>query len=103
MTAPALPAHAEHPDPPAAGRPVRPFLKWAGGKRQLLPRLREFYPEAFAAYREPFLGSGAVFFDLVNQGRLAGHRTFLTDTNGDLVGCYSRVRDEPLAVIQQGI
>ena len=78
---------------------VRPFLKWAGGKRQLLPRLREFYPEAFGAYREPFLGSGAVFFDLVNQGQLDGRRTFLSDTNGDLVGCYSHVRDEPEAVI----
>ena len=100
MTAPTLPAHAEHPGPPAASRPVRPFLKWAGGKRQILPYLREFYPEAFAAYREPFLGSGAVFFDLVNQGRLAGRRTFLTDTNGDLVGCYTHVRDEPEAVMQ---
>ena len=100
MTAPALPSHSEHPGPPAASQPVRPFLKWAGGKRQLLPRLREFYPAAFAAYREPFLGSGAVFFDLVNQGRLAGHLAFLTDTNGDLVGCYSRVRAEPEAVIR---
>ena len=100
MTAPDLPSHSEHPGPPAASRLAHPFLKWAGGKRQLLPRLREFYPEAFAAYREPFLGSGAVFFDLVNQGRLAGRRAVLTDTNGDLVGCYTHVRDEPEAVIQ---
>ena len=100
MTASAHPSHFAHPGPPAARQPVRPFLKWAGGKRQILPYLREFYPEAFAAYREPFLGSGAVFFDLVNQGRLAGHRTVLTDTNGDLVGCYTHVRDDPEAVIQ---
>ncbi len=100
MTAPALASHSDQRGPPAASRPVRPFLKWAGGKRQLLPYLREFYPETFAAYREPFLGSGAVFFDLVNQGRLAGRRTVLTDTNGDLVGCYSHVRDEPEAVIR---
>ena len=100
MTASAHPSSSEHPGPPTAGRPVRPFLKWAGGKRQLLPRLREFYPEAFGAYREPFLGSGAVFFDLVKQGRLAGRRTYLTDTNGDLVGCYTHVRDEPEAVIR---
>ena len=100
MVAPAFPAHSEHPGPPAVNRPARPFLKWAGGKRQLLPRLREFYPDAFAAYREPFLGSGAVFFDLVSQGRLAGRRTFLSDTNADLVGCYTRVRDEPEAVIR---
>lgn len=100
MVAPALPSPAAHPGPPADGRPARPFLKWAGGKRQILPYIREFYPEAFAAYREPFLGSGAVFFDLVNQGRLAGRRTVLADTNGDLVGCYTHMRDEPEAVIQ---
>ena len=101
MTAPARFSNAEQTSGRSrASRPVRPFLKWAGGKRQILPYLREFYPESFAAYREPFLGSGAVFFDLVNQGRLAGHRTFLTDTNGDLVGCYARVRDEPEVVIR---
>ena len=102
MTAPVPSSDSKHaPGRPVATSPVRPFLKWAGGKRQLLPRLREFYPEAFAAYREPFLGSGAVFFDLVNQGRLAGRRTFLTDTNADLVGCYARLRDEPEAVIRR--
>ena len=100
MTARALPVHAEQPGLSTAGRPVRPFLKWAGGKRQILPYLREFYPESFAAYREPFLGSGAVFFDLVNQGRLVGRRTVLTDTNGDLIGCYTHLRDEPDAVIR---
>ena len=98
-------ARSSNSEPPPgrslALQPVRPFLKWAGGKRQLLPRLREFYPAAFAAYREPFLGSGAVFFDQVNQGRLAGRRTVLADTNGDLVGCYAHVRDEPEAVIQR--
>ena len=86
---------------PPDGQPVRPFLKWAGGKRQLLPRLRRFYPETFRAYREPFLGSGAVFFDLVNSGRLAGHPVVLCDSNADLVGCYTRLRDEPDSVIRR--
>ena len=49
-----------------ASSPARPFLKWAGGKRQLLPQLRRFYPDQFDAYHEPFLGSGAVFFDLAD-------------------------------------
>ena len=101
MIAPARSSIVEQPPGQSlASQSVRPFLKWAGGKRQLLPRLREFYPEAFTAYREPFLGSGAVFFDLVNSGRLAGRQTVLTDTNGDLVGCYTHLRDEPEAVIQ---
>ena len=72
---------------------VRPFLKWAGGKRQLLPVLRRFYPVRFRSYYEPFLGSGAVFFDLVNRGRLPAERVRLTDMNADLIGCCLRLRD----------
>ena len=70
-----------------------PFLKWAGGKRQLLPVLRTYYPRRLSAYHEPFLGSGAVFFDLLAAGRLAGVPVWLSDGNPDLVGCYLRVRD----------
>jgi DNA adenine methylase len=79
---------------------ARPFLKWAGGKRQLLPVLRTYYPRRIAAYCEPFLGSGAVFFDLRAAGRLAGVPVRLSDENPDLVGCYLRVRDavEPVIV-----
>jgi DNA adenine methylase len=72
---------------------IRPFLKWAGGKRQLLPELRRFYPSHFGTYFEPFLGSGAVFFDLWNGGRLHDARARLTDLNADLIGCYLQLRD----------
>src|SRR5580765_2208494 len=72
---------------------VRPLLKWAGGKRQLLPRLRRFYPPAFNRYIEPFCGSGAVFFDLHAASRLSGHDVVLIDSNADLIGCYEMVRD----------
>ncbi len=78
---------------------MRPLLKWAGGKRQLLPALREFYPPHFDRYVEPFVGSGAVFFDLYAAGRLDGRAVLLTDANPDLVGCYEAVRDDPDAVI----
>ena len=74
---------------------LRPFLKWAGGKRQLLPALRRFYPEQFGRYFEPFVGSGAVFFDLTGSGRLDGHHVYLKDSNTDLVRCYQVVRDHP--------
>jgi DNA adenine methylase len=80
-------------------RRARPFLKWAGGKRQLLPRLREFYPAEFDTYHEPFLGSAAVFFDLADSGALQRGRVRLTDVNADLIGCCLRLRDEPHAVI----
>ena len=79
--------------------PVRPILKWAGGKRQLLPELRPFYPGTFKQYFEPFLGSGAVFLDLHNQGLLDGHRVCLSDINADIIGCYRAVRDDVDGVI----
>lgn len=78
---------------------ARPLLKWVGGKRQLLPELRRYYPASFGAYIEPFFGSGAVFFDLHRRGVLAGHRVVLIDSNPDLIGCYETVRAEPEAVI----
>ena len=81
----------------ASNRALRPFLKWAGGKRQLLPELRNFYPDNFGTYHEPFLGSGAVFFDLA--GGLANGRVRLTDVNADLIGCWLRLRDDPNAVV----
>jgi DNA adenine methylase len=81
------------------GTVVRPFLKWAGGKRQLLAQLRRFIPENFGAYHEPFLGSGALFFDLRARGVLQDRAAHLTDTNVDLIGCYAAVRDEVEAVI----
>lgn len=87
------------PDELPAAQAPRPFLKWAGGKRQLLPQLRRFYPSAFRSYWEPFVGSGAVFFDLCAAGLLAGHDVVLADRNPDLVGCYRVVRDEADALV----
>jgi DNA adenine methylase len=80
---------------------IRPFLKWAGGKRQLLPELRRFVPSIFHAYHEPFLGSGAVFFDLIHCGQLDGRPCRLTDTNRDLIGCYTAVARDVEGVIRE--
>jgi len=78
---------------------ARPILKWAGGKRQLLPAFRPYYPGDFSRYVEPFVGSGAVFLDLYNSGRLDGREARLSDINADIIGCYLMVRDAPEAVI----
>ncbi len=67
-------------------------MKWVGGKRQLLPILRRFYPGTLNRYYEPFLGSGAVFFDLAAAGRLNGDGALLSDANADLIACYRRVQ-----------
>ncbi len=77
---------------------VKPLLKWVGGKRQLLPELRRFYPTTFNTYIEPFFGSGAVFFDLHGSGALDGRQVVLVDSNPDLIGCYQAVRDNVDAV-----
>ncbi|MBC8490293.1 MAG: DNA adenine methylase, partial [Bacteroidetes bacterium] len=54
---------------------VQPFLKWAGGKRQLLPFIRKYLPKNFNIYFEPFLGAGAVLFDLQPE------KAFINDLN----------------------
>lgn len=74
-------------------RPAGPVLKWAGGKRQLLSQLRQFFPARIDRYHEPFLGSGAVFFDLCASARLDPQAAHLSDDNADLIGTYLRVRD----------
>ncbi len=79
---------------------ARPLLKWAGGKRQLLPVLRRFYPRQFNRYCEPFLGSAAVFFDLHARGLVGGGAT-LTDHNPDLIACYRAVRDFPDEIVRE--
>jgi DNA adenine methylase len=66
---------------------AKPFLKWAGGKRQLLKHLRTFVPRSYDRYFEPFLGGGALFFDLKPK------KGMLSDVNPELVNCYVVVRD----------
>jgi DNA adenine methylase len=92
-------AAALSPQPSALSS--RPLLKWVGGKRQLLPHLRRFYPPAFNRYIEPFFGSGAVFFDLHHAGRLRDRDAILIDSNADLIGCYETVRAQPDAVLSE--
>jgi DNA adenine methylase len=72
--------------------PPQPFLKWAGGKRQLLPRILELVPPRVRTYYEPFMGGGAVFFALAAAGRF--QRAVLGDVNAELVNCYQVVRDD---------
>ncbi|HET7089065.1 MAG TPA: DNA adenine methylase [Anaerolineae bacterium] len=75
----------------------RPFLKWAGGKRQLLPELMARLPECFAAYHEPHVGSGVLFFELAARGGLP--QAYLSDVNPSLIDTYVAVRDQVEDVI----
>src|SRR6266498_806149 len=77
---------------------VRPFVKWAGGKGQLLPELSRRLPRRFRRYHEPFVGGGALFFHLHNGGQLRDG-AILSDYNPELVLCYQVVRDDVEALI----
>ncbi len=69
-----------------------PFVKWAGGKRQLLPRIETLIPAKFDRYFEPFLGGGAVFFYL-SCCKNFRFNAFLSDINQELMNCYYMVKD----------
>jgi DNA adenine methylase len=82
---------------------ARPFLKWAGGKTQLLEQLRVLYPPELSAgelttYVEPFTGGGAVFFDVVQRYPIA--RAYLYDANPELILIYQVVQQQVEALIQ---
>jgi len=76
----------------------KPFLKWVGGKRQLISELMKHVPEKLrgdARYYEPFVGGGALFFN----GALGCHLATLSDTNDRLIRTYKGIRDEAEGVI----
>ena len=66
---------------------VRPFLKWAGGKRQLLPEIKNYVPKKYNTYYEPFLGGGAILFNLQPKNAT------INDSNTELINCYEVIRD----------
>ncbi len=72
-----------------------PIVKWAGGKRQLVPRLLASQPPLWSRYMEPFAGGAALFFALRRPG------SYLSDTNGDLIRLYQVVRDRVEDLIDQ--
>jgi DNA adenine methylase len=78
-----------------------PLLKWAGGKRQLLPDLRKRVAMAgeFGRYHEPFVGGGALYFALYRDGKLNKKKAFLADNNSRLIETYEGVRDDVETVI----
>jgi len=71
----------------------RPFLKWVGGKSQLLHQFRPLLPEMFGRYFEPFVGGAALFF------AMRPPRALLRDVNKELVDCYTAIRDDVEGVI----
>jgi DNA adenine methylase len=90
---------AESLAPASREHGARPFLKWAGGKTQLVPELVARSPRRIDTYYEPFLGGGAMFFALAGDPELAPRRAVLNDANRELVTVYEVVRDEVARLI----
>lgn len=74
---------------------IAPFVKWAGGKRQLIPQIRERMPEKYNDYYEPFVGGGAVIFDLLPANAL------INDINKALINTYRTICNEPDAFLKE--
>ncbi len=67
---------------------AKPFVKWAGGKRQILNELRKYVPENYNCYYEPFIGGGALFFDLAPKNAV------INDCNSELMNVYKVMCDD---------
>ena len=81
------------------GIEAQPFLKWVGGKAQLLAQFAPHFPAHIERYVEPFIGGGAVFFHL--KHRFPAMRALLRDSNDELINAYKAVRDQPAALMQR--
>ncbi len=80
---------------------VKPFLKWAGGKGQLLSKIEKYYPfetGKIIKYAEPFVGGGAVLFDILSKYDL--EEVYISDINAELINTYRIIRDDIDALIE---
>lgn len=78
---------------------VKPLVKWAGGKRQIIPGLKQLLPSKWGTYFEPFAGGAALLCDLYNAGLLK--KGVLSDTNVSLMGLYNVVQTDPQSLIDE--
>ena len=76
---------------------AKPFIKWAGGKRNLIEKISPYFPSKFNCYYEPFLGGGAVYFSIEN---LIQHAV-LSDNNSELIITYQVIKNEPDRLIKK--
>ncbi|WP_336248595.1 DNA adenine methylase [Stomatohabitans albus] len=73
---------------------VSPIVKWVGGKRQLLPKIKNYIPLEIATFYEPFLGGGAVLFDIQPCNAV------VSDINSELINLYKVVKDDVESLIE---
>lgn len=77
----------------------KPFVKWAGGKRGLLKQILPLIPKEFNNYYEPFVGGGALFFELFSKGLLQNKKVVISDINSELINSYNIIKNKPSELI----
>ena len=80
-----------------ASKIASPFVKWAGGKRGIIKTLLSKIPLQFTDYYEPFLGGGALFFELHSMVRKA----YISDINKELMLTYQAIKEQPQGLIDK--
>ena len=78
---------------------AKPFIKWVGGKSQLLDEIREKYPSRIEKYCEPFVGGGAVLFDVLQKSH--PKQVLINDINAELINTYSQIKNNCHKLIEQ--
>ncbi|MDR0272540.1 MAG: DNA adenine methylase, partial [Clostridiales bacterium] len=83
-------------------RTAKPFVKWAGGKSQILNEIRAKYPVELGGrinkYAEPFVGGGAVLFDILNHYSI--DEVYISDINRELTHTYESIRDNVVSLVE---
>lgn len=81
------------------GTIIKPFIRWAGGKRWLLKHIDQLLPSSFNNYHEPFLGGGSIFLYLKNTNKIQ-NQSFLSDSNEDLINTYKVLKSNSYELIK---
>jgi DNA adenine methylase len=74
---------------------LKPFLKWPGGKKWLIPQLESIIPQKYSDYIEPFIGGGSIFF------RISPSKAIISDINNELINLYTIMRDSPQELLNE--
>ena len=74
---------------------MKPFLKWVGGKTQIIDKIMEYVPREIANYHDLFLGGGSTLFAILESDRVITGKIYAYDINEPLIWCYKNIQKLP--------
>lgn len=81
----------------AGFKDAKPFIKWVGGKGKLVPELEKYFPKKFNRYFEPFVGGGALFYEVIKKNNIVF--SSINDINKKLIVTYKQIQQDPKKII----